>query len=456
MVEGNNRALEGNQKLVARAGLALAIGAVVGTVALGSLAVCAGVGSRFLPDSTEEAKPLRVIPVSRRDAERQNRPRSGGKSAASGKRAGVTDADEPASSTASTGSDSAKPSSSPEMVIAPTPSPAPKATPSAIDTTVPESITADLTEKIRARLNELDARDGVDGPQRLYVREDGEPITLDLYIGRPSIKMAPYSKVADLASPGEYLSFLFDTIDTPEDAAELANHDFVSFDGSGSSLFAPNASEVIRRGKGDCDDWSVLTSTALERLGERKGKDYHPMILAEFPRGSDGHAVTIFEDGSKLYSIDQNGPKEISAPYKASPLFPPLSQANWVHVVVEGTRSYRMPINGSTLQPAYGFPFSAFVAGETFDRGSFDFSTFVDGWDSYSRGSICFSSDWMEEDCDALVAVRKGQLDQISYKTGPLAWEHFTNGVLDTQQYRSGEVRVVEYENGRKVNEIPF
>ncbi len=420
--------------LLKKLGLGAAIGLFTGTVAATSLAVCAGVGYEVLTHESDNSEALPQVPVSRREAARQSR------------------APHAPSTPRSTASSSRPTASSAVPAQVPTPT----LTPTVLPDTLPASITASLAEKIRARLEQLDAADGFDGPLFLGMQESGLPDGRDQYIGTPGLKIVPYQEVADLAKPGEYLTFLIDTMDSPQDAAELT-HPFFLRPGD-STQYPGFPQDIIQREQGDCDDYSILTQLALSRLGQRKGVDYHPRVIGEVPKGTTvGHAVTIYDENGVPFTIDQNLPRPFHGISEASSFFPRVDRAHWIEITVATpNRSYRLPISGGTLQPDYRKEMVARLNGETYAGEGFDFSSLPSGWDHYSGGLLCFAPD-ADAECAQMVILQDGKLNQVSYETGALAWQKYDrNGKLEAEIFRSGSTRVIEYRDGQKVNVVPF
>lgn len=143
-----------------------------------------------------------------------------------------------------------------------------------------------------------------------------------LEMGNPAVRIAPYSFIQSVCTPEEYLCFLLYLTETPEDMAKLIDKRIIKFRSLGSSTRHPIT--TLSDGRGDCDDVSTIAKWGLVVLGRRKNINYNPRVIGQnlgTPRKPGGHAVCIFEENGKKFSIDQGKPEEFSRIQDASTQF---------------------------------------------------------------------------------------------------------------------------------------
>lgn len=410
-----------------KAGLGAIIGILAGGVAASSLAVCSGLGYEAYTHVSKDApEGLPYVPVVPRRVARRDSHSSPVQKSLPQKEGGT------AQMASTTPVEPLLPFSPPEQL---------------------PTLTADLSAKIRARLEQIDAEDGMDEPERRKFL-DGSIDRRDQYIGKPALKIAPYAKVSDLATASEYLAFLTDTMVSPDDVAELTNPRFIAFN---ETMYPSVPQDTICRATGDCDDYSVLVKAGLEHLGQRKGVDYHPRVIAGFLKGeTTGHAVTVFEADGVQYSIDQNLPHPYNSIDQASVFFPSANRGDWMEITTTAPeRSYRRTLEGRTLEVNYNGEISGHFGKETYTH-DFDLSTLPADWGRYAKGNLCFNAG-NGDSCEERVFFRKGKLIQVQYEKGAIDFETYdSTGSLSGESYRSGPYKFIEYKNGKRVDGLTF
>ncbi len=320
-------------------------------------------------------------------------------------------------------------------------------------TEAPE-VPADLASKIRKRLEELDAKDG-DTPLPQMLLPDGRVDKRDLYIGTSPVKIAPYSKVADIASAQEYFDFLTNTAASPTDFAELIHPNILPFNPARLDL-ASTPEETLERGNGDCDDYSEMVRRGLLTLGKREGKNYKPRVIAQHQKGVQvGHAIAIYQDGGQWYAVDQSEPVAFTNIDEASTLFVPTAQADrWADVItMDPGRSFQMPLN-EDLIPDYEAEFVGILNEEAYVDG-FNFTAFPEGWEKYRSSLLCFDPVGVM-DCNEVVTLEYGNIAEVAYKQGDIVMERYSRGQLTERVYRSGPYILVKYERGKPVEGVTF
>lgn len=129
-------------------------------------------------------------------------------------------------------------------------------------------------------------------------------------IGSSRIPVVPYislpqtDEFGEKITPIQYFDYLASIIDSPDDVFILINEPILKWDQDRTGLdqlVTPEHTFVT--GGGDCDNISWAAKVLLDRLGCKKGFDYHARVIAA---PSIHHAATVYTDESgQLCSIDQ-------------------------------------------------------------------------------------------------------------------------------------------------------
>ena len=116
-----------------------------------------------------------------------------------------------------------------------------------------------------------------------------------------------------------------------------------------------SASETLRRGKGDCEDYAIAKMQMLRRAGFSE-RDLYLVVVRDLARRAD-HAVLVARAGGRMYVLDNGTDKllDTAAVSDYRPIMTFASKGSWTHGYRRNTDTVQMADNqASAPAPALG------------------------------------------------------------------------------------------------------